>query len=139
MNRNIYIVNNQIHSYNNFDTIKYDKIDHIVNFSVDNMICDMLNTIDKSLANSLLDLMFNKIRIGGKLILTLDNLELLCKNYINGIVDPQQFLDIVHKMQSITSLGEIEKIVSKYSNHFKLIQSELSSDRFIIVLQRESL
>ena len=139
MNRNICIVNKHIANYTNFDSISYQNIDSIINFSVDNMICDMLNTIDAEEGKGLLDSMLQKIRLGGKLILAVDNLELLCKNYLNGIVDGKTFLSLLHNIQNIVSVVDLENIITRYSSHFKLIQSELLDTRAMIVLQREAL
>lgn len=138
MNRNICIINKQPVLLNNFDNILYFDIDNIVNYSVNNLVCQILETINKETANVLLNKLFDKIRLGGKIVITVSNIDFLAKQFITGVLDGALFLSNIKNIENIITKTDLDHIIN-LNPKFRLIQSDITGAQSTIVMERREL
>jgi len=121
----------------NFQNLDINEIDLLINSSVDMIYCSVLNEItDANVNNTILNLS-RKIRPGGQIVFSFIDAKTICKNYSNGIISEDNFLQSMRKINNVYYIGRFEDFYNQQlSKHFNIINTELRDNNISISIQR---
>jgi hypothetical protein len=86
----------------------------------------------------MLPLMLNKIRLGGQLVLVIQDIKSLASMYASNSINDEDLLLKVKNLKNIISLPKIEKLVND-KQEFVLINLQTQNNQHTVVLQREKI
>jgi hypothetical protein len=138
MSRNINLYNSQVEqNLDGFDNMPLSKLDDIVNYSVDILFYREMNSLEPDQKNQILNLMLQKIRTGGVLILKFVDSKILSKMYWDNQISPQAFMDKISNNKNITTPEEINEVINK--NEFVLSRIEHKEDQILVSINRKEI
>lgn len=92
--------------------ISYSNIDSILDCSADHVSCDVIQKIPSSDVGFIKKL-YEKVKPGGTIMLTILDLAKISKDYINNNITGQQFLSQAANLSTAISLEDIYTTVSQ--------------------------
>jgi len=138
MSRNINLYNSQAEqNLDGFDNIPLSKLDDIVNYSVDILFYREMNSLEPDQKNQILNVMLQKIRTGGSLVLKFVDSKILSKMYWDNQITSQAFMDKISNNKNITTPEEINEIVNK--DEFTLSRIEHKEEQILVSINRKEI
>jgi hypothetical protein len=131
MKRNIHITNQfDQKSFAESSPVAIENINTIVNYSVDNIICRVIEYIPEKDFEPFLGAMLSKLRDNGSVTFIFTDLKTIFIEYINQKVSSSLVFESLKNKQNIVS---IDKIISVL-NQFSLIVSKIDKNQNQIIL-----
>jgi predicted SAM-dependent methyltransferase len=93
-----------------FDNIEISDIENLVNFSVSNIYCECLNYFEKPMINSILSVLFKKLKPEGLLVISFADLKETSKRYYENSISDEELVGNLLNHKSILSIPEIKRI-----------------------------
>lgn len=115
MSRNICVsVNrNSFRPMDGFSSIDIDNIDSVVDYSVDAIVVDNLQTYQKpDISRDILKLLL-KLRVGGQIVLRFLDPKLLSKNYANNMLSDAEFISAISNMNYHCTINTINECLDQ--------------------------
>lgn len=107
----------------------------VPNGSIENLYCDILDTIEFSKRINLQNEIMKKIKIGGSVSLKQINMVLLSKKLVKGNITLLEINNLVQNTASILDQDYLDQWISQYSN-FKIIKIDIDTLYTYIVMKR---
>lgn len=120
MNKRINIVQDTSQSIENFENVNISSVESIFNYSCEILVCQYFSSFDESTCSRALEVLLDKIRPKGQIILGVTNLHDLCLDFVNKKMSNQDFFAHI---KNIHNHIETEDIIS---------YAESSSESFIV-------
>jgi hypothetical protein len=135
MSRNIYLYNSEIEqNLNGFDNIVLSQLDDIVNYSVDILFYKDINALEADKKIETLNLILQKVRVGGNLVIKFIDSKILSKMYWDNQISPSVFIEKICNNKNITTPEEINEILDK--DEFTLSRVEHKEDQVLVTITR---
>jgi hypothetical protein len=141
MNRQINIVSPQVNfNLPGFTNISYSDISQIINHSNDIVYCAIINKLENTDIQLLISELATKVRLGGQLIIVLNNIKEICKDYFSNIISDNDFMNIISNSKNLFYIKDIETIYHQsLVNEFNMLNLDYSNKQVAITLQRKVL
>lgn len=139
MNRNINIVDStDAKNLDGFTTISLDKLDDVVNHSIDIIYYGSFNNLkDKDLFPTMHS-MLEKIRMGGTLVVKIINARMLAKLYFENSISSDEYLQAIKNANTLTTPEDINNNIDH--NQFILGKIENQNhDTLVSIVRKEIL
>lgn len=109
MSRNINICINQVYfrMLEGFDSVDINNLDSIVNYSVNAIIVDNFNLIDRNILNVMTQKILEKLTVGGQVILRFLDAKMLAQKYIDNSITDDEFLKYAQSLKSAITIETI--------------------------------
>jgi hypothetical protein len=114
--------------------ISIENIDNVVQFSVDNMFCDCLESIDEKIAGIVLQKMLDKIRPEGYLYLHILDIKTLCVDVLQNHIAFSEFLSMLQNKYNIVTLDVVSSNID--FNKFQITKLVNDKYRIEIIIKR---
>jgi hypothetical protein len=135
MKRNINIVNQFVKdSIPNTNQVDVSNIGNLVNYSVDSIICNILEYIDDTEFEAMVSDLLGKIREGGNVIIKFVNFKKIFITYINQQSSGSEVFDFLKNKKNILSPDKIINVLNRH--HFMILKIDQQDNEFIIMAQR---
>ena len=119
-----------------FLDVQVADLNTLVNYSIDIMYCPVLNKIEKNKTNYYLDLMSEKIRHGGQIVIVITNIKKICVAYIDRTLSDQSFFEMLRDTSESLDHEQIAQYLTTKHN-FDLVNVEHANYTTCITLQRK--
>ena len=117
----------------NIENTNINRLNEIVNFSVDTINCQVLEYVMSQHLDQVLGSLFTKIRTNGILTLRFKNFKEISKKYFSDQMSDQEYLQHIANVHSIIS---IDKIASSIDNTLVISNIEYDNFHVLVVVQR---
>lgn len=114
---------NQPITINGFEPLSIDKLDSLVNYSIDHIFCPILELYKKEHVDNLLPVILNKIRPEGLLTTQTTNMHQVCRDYYLGSMKDDTLISIILNKNSILSQPYLENTIQA-SGDFRVVKIE---------------
>ncbi len=123
-------------SIQGFTDIQISELSSLVNYSIDVMYCSVLNKVEKDKTNYYLDILADKVRHMGQLILVISNIRNLCAAYVNKSIEDKVFFETMKDVsEALTEEQIINYMLGKHN--FDIIGMEKNHTMTAITFQRK--
>jgi hypothetical protein len=119
-----------------FMDVQISDLNTLVNYSIDIMYCSVLNKVEKNKTNQYIDLMSEKIRHGGQIVIVVTNIKKICAAYVSNILSDETFFEMIRDTSESLDPEQIAKYLTSKHN-FDLINTEHANYTTCITLQRK--
>jgi hypothetical protein len=138
MNRNIHIADTiSAQKLEGFESTSIDRVDDIVNYSVDTLYCTGINSFEEKHKDSHLNKLLQKLRVGGSLVLRFIDTKILAKMYWDNQITPQEFISKISNSKTFTTIEEINDKID--TNEFVMSKIEHREDAILISVIRKEI
>jgi cyclopropane fatty-acyl-phospholipid synthase-like methyltransferase len=135
MKRNINITNQFVKdSIPNTTPVDVSNINSLVNYSVDSIICGMLEYVDDKEFEAFITSLLEKIRNEGNIIIKFVNLKKLFIEYINQQIPSSEVFKYLTNKKNILCPDRIINILNQ--NSFMILKMDQNENYFTIMAQR---
>ena len=135
MKRNINITNQFIKdSIPNTTPVDVSNINSLVNYSVDSIICGMLEYVDDNEFETFITSLLEKIRNEGNIIIKFVNLKKLFIEYINQQIPSSEVFKYLTNKKNILCPDKLINILNQ--NSFMILKMDQNENHFTIMAQR---
>ena len=135
MKRNINITNQFVKdSIPNTTSIDISNIDSLVNYSVDSIICGILEYIDDAQFENFIASLLEKIRNEGNVIIKFVNFKKLFIEYVNQQTPSAQVFKYLLNKKNILSPDKVINVLNQ--NNFMIVKMDQNENYFTIIAQR---
>lgn len=127
-----------LENYNNIDIID---IDNIINYSSGFIKFDHLQSFEYDTSAKILTILFNKLKLGGVLLISIKNIKLLSKLYSDDVLSDNQFLEHIKPQQSVWSIDLINDFINKQQQGCLItkIQNDNQNHDIYITVERQNI
>jgi hypothetical protein len=135
MKRNINITNQFIKDIiPNTSSVDVSNINSLVNYSVDSIICGILEYIDDTEFNSFVPSLLEKMRDEGNIIIKFVNFKKLFIEYVNQQTSSSQVFQYLTNKKNILCPDKVINILNE--NGFMILKMDQNENYFTIMAQR---
>jgi len=135
MKRNINIVNQFVKdSIPNTNQVDVSNIGSLVNYSIDSVICNILEYVDDAEFEGLISDLLEKIREGGNIIMKFVNFKKIFIAYVNQQASGSEVFGFLKNKKNILSP---DKLINALNRHdFMILKIDQQDNEFIVMAQR---
>ena len=135
MKRNVNITNQFVkNNILNTDSVDASNIHSLVNYSIDSIVCGMLEYVDDAEFEPAITSMLEKIRNEGNIIIKFINFKKLFIEYINQQISSSQLFTHLTNKKNILCPDKVVNILNK--NNFVILKMDQNENYFTIMAQR---
>ena len=135
MKRNINVVNQFVKdSIPNTNQVDVSNIGNLVNYSVDSVICNVLEYVDDAEFEGLIADLLEKIREGGNIIMKFINFKKIFIAYINQQSSGSEVFSCLKNKKNILSPDKLINILNRHD--FMILKLDQQDNEFIVMAQR---
>jgi predicted SAM-dependent methyltransferase len=135
MNSNIYITLDEKTSDNN--NVFINNIPKIINYSCDSIYVDCLEYLKEEDIKKTIQILSNKLKLGGKLIVSIYNAKSIALTFLNESISTQSFLQFFQHKQTILNLDNLYTFIDFQS--MKITDLDISETNIKLIIERSSL
>lgn len=131
MKRNIHIINqfNQ-QSFPDSSPVALENLNSVVNYSIDNIICPVMEYVTDNEFESVMSSMISKIRDNGSITLVFHDMNTLFNEYLCQKIKSTEIFGALNHKKNILSKDKIINVLSKYG----LIVSKIDGNANHIII-----
>lgn len=121
--------------FEGFVPIQEQELDKIINHSADLVFCNILEYASQSDGISILKKLFEKIKLGGNIVIELDDIKKICLDFVDNKISTDTFFTFVSNKHRVLS---IDSILSLLDSQFFKITNRHDKENYIysITIQR---
>jgi len=135
MNRNLSVVLDAHQSSEN--NIFINNIPNIVNYSCDSIFISCLEYLQETEHKKIIDILLEKIRKEGKLIIQVDNAKNIAEQFLSNSISNSQFLAFFRNKQSLVSIDLLYTYIDFQAFH--VLDIDINQSTIKIIIQRSEL
>jgi hypothetical protein len=120
MNKRINVIQNDSQTIENFENVNISKIDSIFNYSCEILICQYFSIFDESICNQALEILLDKIRPKGQIVLGIMNLYDICSDFVNKKISNEVFFTNIKNIHNHIGVEDIISYISSFPENFIL-------------------
>lgn len=113
------------------------RINEIINGSLDNIQCSILDYLDYSTREKTIDLLLKKIKNNGKIMLVFLDFFKFAKQYIDGKINGSSISNVIEKLKSVNDRSDIDILITK--NKSIIIHKIYYENNFLVVILEKQL
>jgi hypothetical protein len=138
MSRNINIcINKQLfQNINGFENIDINNLNSLINYSVNTILLDNLNLLETDNFQEVIGSIFNKVAVGGQMVIRFIDAKLLAKKYVENLIDDKDFIVYISAIKSILT---VENICSYLDANFVVDGIDQSDFNTMIKIMRTNI
>lgn len=114
--------------------IKISELDKIINHSADHILCNVLEYLPKSKDNQIIKQLFDKIKLGGTLVLEIHDIKRICLDFIDNKINIDNFLSFVANKDNLLI---VDDILAQVDAQFLKIISQYNKPEYLTALTIE--
>lgn len=133
MTRNIKITIDS--TTNNENLVYINNINSIVNYACDSIEIDCLEALSEQTHASVINILLNKLRPKGKLIVSIYNPKIIAENFLASTISNQEFLQFFINKQSLLSLEALYTFID--FNSFDIIHLQSMGHIMTLIVERK--
>lgn len=125
----------------NYENIDIIDIHNIINYSIDLIKFDNLQLFNYDTSNNILKVLINKLKLNGKLILSLSNIRLISRLYVDNALTDNEYLQYIKDCQSVWSIELIQYFIDTTCQEAQIISIQHNDQNHMtyITIERKSL
>lgn len=128
MNRKINLISHESQKIDGIENIEIGLVDNIFPYSCEILICKYFNIFEENDAKKALDILIDKIRPNGQIIIGAIEMDTICSDFINKQISNKDFFDY---MKNIHNHFGIEDIIKYISNNENIYLLEINNQDYI--------
>ena len=138
MSRNINIcINKQLfQNINGFENIDINNLNSLINYSVNTILLDNLNLLETDNFQEVIGSIFNKVAVGGQMVIRFIDAKLLAKKYVENLINDKDFIVYISAIKSILT---VENICSYLDANFVVDGIDQSDFNTMIKIMRTNI
>jgi len=94
-----------------FDSVDINNLDSIINYSVNALLIDYLNLIENNSIPRLLENIFQKMAVGGQMVIRFIDAKILAKKFAENLISEDQFAEHITILKSILTVDNIYNVI----------------------------
>lgn len=122
MNRKVNLISNDSQKLNGLDNINIQELNNIFPYSCELVVCKYFNIFEESDAEKALEVLIDKVRPQGQLILGFIDLSKICNDLLNKKIDNKEFFDFMKNIHNHFGLDDMIEYIEK-NNNIQLIDT----------------
>lgn len=116
MNRKINLISNDSQKLDNLENINIQQLNTIFPYSCELIVCKYFNIFEEADAEKALDLLLEKIRPQGQLIIGLIDLTRICNDLLAKKINNTDFFAFIKNIHNHFGLDDIFEYINRYKN-----------------------
>jgi hypothetical protein len=133
MNRNINLVNGPgpHQEAPGFENVTADRLDSLYSCSIDTLTCSIFSLFESNIAIGALNVMLDKLKPKGQLVLSIGNLKKVAKLYSSNNLSDQDFFQIIKNIHNNITYNDI---INELKNKPNYIISNIKKDNIYVFI-----
>jgi|688.fasta_scaffold96036_3 hypothetical protein len=120
MNQKINLISSDLQKIDSLENINIQNINNIFPYSCELLVCKYFNIFEEHDAEKALDLLIDKIRPNGQLIIGVASLNKICSDFLSKKINNKDFFDYIKNIHNHIGLDDILEYIDK-NNHIDVI------------------
>lgn len=113
MNRKINLISHESQHLDGLENISIQLIDSIYPYSSEILVCKYFNIFEEKDADKALEVLIDKIRPRGQLILGVINLNKICSDLLNKKITTLDFIQFIKNIHNHFTIDDIAEYINK--------------------------
>jgi hypothetical protein len=132
---------NKKQALDKYENINIVDIENIINHSIDFIKFDYLQFFEYRVGQKILEILINKLKLGGIIVLSISNFKNISRLYADAIISDNIFLEKIYNCQSVWSVELLLDLIN--TNHtdtnISKIQHDNQHNTTYLTIERKSL
>jgi predicted SAM-dependent methyltransferase len=120
----------------NTDAVDISRLEGVINCSIDTIFNYILEYISPEHLTSIMDLLLDKLRPEGNLIIRFANITKICETYTKNEISDKDFLGFMQNKKNILSIDRVTSIIK---DRFVITKIDYLDNHIIMIIQRKSI
>lgn len=113
MSKRVNLISNENQKIDNFENINLSELDSVFNYSCEILICKYFSLFDESVASKALDILLEKIKPKGQIIIGISNLKEISADYIRKQISNEDFFHYIKNIHNHFGMHDIILYIEK--------------------------
>lgn len=120
----------------NTDSVDISRLGDVISCSIDTIFNYVLEYILPENLNSIMDLLLDRLRPEGNLIIRFANIKKICETYTKNEISDKDFLGFMQNKKNIMSIDRVTSIIK---DQFVITKIDYLDNHIIMIIQRKSI